>query len=268
MINKRQLLIKKASSLTCLIIACAFPPVGAAEARSLEAARVAFGEGQFAKASELAEEVNTSDGYALAAHSLAVHGYHIAKDDEKQALFKRAMELAEKAVRLDPQNPEAHLQLAHALGRYAQSISIVEALDKDYPGKVREALEEALRLKPDMAAAHLSLGSWHAEARHSGGIIAGALFGASKKDALGHLQRALELAPDDKLTLYLYAHGLLLLDRSSNYDRARELLARAIRIPSKDAYYRITHELATGLLEDLEAHPPEPPWNPSRLGQP
>ena len=258
----------KAPVLACLATAFGVLLASIADAQSIEAARAALDEGRFVEATELAESLKTSEGYALAARSLAIHGYHFAGDDEKQALFKRATQLAEEAVRLNPRNPDTHLQLAHALGRYTQTIDILEAFNKGYPEKVREALEAALRLEPDMAAAHFSLGSWHAEARHGGGVMAGILYGASKEDALAHFARALELAPQDKPTLYRYAHGLLLLDRDSNYRQAHDLLTRAVEIPSKDAYHRITHKLAVELLEDLEAHPPEPPRNPARLGQP
>ena len=258
----------KAPALACLTIACAALLASAANAQSIAAAHNAFAEGRFVKATELAKNLKTSEGYAFAAQSLAIHGYHLAKDDEKQTLLGHAAQLAEQAVQLDPGNPEAYLQLAHALGRYTQTVALTVALNEGYPEKVREALEEALRIEPDMAAAHFSLGSWHAEARHRGGIMAGILYGASPDEALAHFERALELAPRDKLALFQYAYGLLLLDRNSNHAQARDLLARAVEVPSKDAYNRITHESAVGLLEDLEAHPPEPPRNPARLGQP
>ena len=258
----------KVPALTYLVVAFWVLPANIASAQSIEAARAALDEGRFIEAAELAEPLETSESYALAARALAIHGYHFAKDDEQQTLFKRATKLGREAVRLDPQNPDAHLQLAHALGRYTQSIDLSEALHKGYPEEVREELEEAIRIKPDMAAAHFSLGSWHAQARHSGGIMAGILYGANVKDAFTHFERALELAPDDKPTLYQYALGILLLDRNSNYKQARDLLTRAVEAPSKDAYDRITHESAIELLEDLEAHPPEPPRHPGRLGQP
>ena len=260
--------MNKAPALTCLTIACAALLASAANAQSIEAARAAFAEGRFVEAAELAETLKTSEGYAFAAQSLAIHGYHLAKDDEKQVLLGQAAQLAEQAVRLDPRNPEAYLQLAHALGRYTQTVALAVALDQGYPEKVRKALEEALRIEPDMASAHFSLGSWHAEARHRGGFMAGILYGASPDEALVHFERALELAPRDKLALFQYAYGLLLLDRNSNHAQARDLLARAVEVPSKDAYDRITHESAVELLEDLEAHPPEPPRHPGRLGQP
>ncbi len=255
-------------SLTGLALTAVLLPASPAGAQSIEAARAALDEGRFVEAAGLAESLETSEGHALAARALAIHGYHLAGEGDKQALFERATRLAEEAVRLDPRNPGAHLQLAHALGRYTQTVDISDAFSKEYPEKVRASLEEALQLKPDMAAAHFSLGSWHAEARHGGGIMAGILYGANEKDALFHFSRALDLAPQDKPTLYRYAHGILLLDRNANYKQAHGLLTRAIQIPSRDAYDRITHELAVELLEDLDARPPEPPRNPARLGQP
>lgn len=255
--------MRTAPLLTCLAILSA----NVANAQSLEAAQAAFDEGRFAEAAEIAEALNTSDGYTLAAESLAIHGYYFAEDDKKQALFERATQLAREAVRLDPRNPDAHLHLAHALGRYTQTVELMEAFDEGYPELIRETLEEALRLSPDMAAAHFSLASWHAEARHGGGIMAGILYGASEEDARVHFERAFELAPHDITTLFQYAHGLLLMDRNSNYGQARELLARAVEIPPKDAYNRIIHKLAAEQLEALEAQPPEPSQHPSRLGR-
>ena len=186
---------------------------GAAAAQSLEAARAAQDEGRFIEAARLGEELGTSDGYALAAESLAFHGYYVAAEPEKEALFERAMGLAEEAVRLDPANPEAHLQSAHAMGRYAQTIGAVKALARGYAGKVRKAIENALDRDPEMAGAHLSLATWHAETINGAGLAARVVFGASRKKALAHYERALELAPDEKLAYLEYALGLLLLKK-------------------------------------------------------
>ena len=77
---------------------------------------------------------------------MAIHGYYVAGEPEKEALFERAMGLAEEAIRLDPANPEAHLQSAHAMGRYAQTIGAVKAIARGYAGKVRNAIERGPRL--------------------------------------------------------------------------------------------------------------------------
>ena len=225
-------------AVACLLLS------GTAAARSLEAARAAQDEGRFIEAARLGEELGTSDGYALAAESLAIHGYYVAGEPEKEALFERAMGLAEEAIRLDPASPEAHLQSAHAMGRYAQTIGAVKALARGYAGKVREAIENALARDPEMAGAHLSLATWHAETINGAGIAARVVFGASRKRALAHYERALELAPDEKLAYLEYAFGLLLLKKKKDRKKARDLLSRAIETPPKDAYDRLLHELA------------------------
>ena len=225
---------------------------GTAAAQSIEVARAAQDEGRFTDAARLAEQVGTSSGLALAAESLAIHGYYIASEPEKEALFERAMRLAEEAVRLDPANPEAHLQSAHAMGRYAQTIGAVKAIAKGYAGKVREAIEDALAQDPEMAGAHLSLATWHAETINGAGLAARVVFGASRKRALAHYERALELAPDEKIAYLEYALGLLLLKKKKDRKRARDLLVRATETPAKDAYDRLLHELAVEKLASLE----------------
>ena len=234
-----------------LTIAYAFMAAGTAGAQSIEEARTAFAEGRFTEAADLARVLDTSEGYALAADSLALYGYYLAPDNEKEELFRRAAELARKAIRLDPANPQAHLQLAHTLGRRAQVTGLLKALKEGYAGQIRDAIQEALRLDPDMAAAHLSFGAWHAGAVSNGGFIAGLLYGADEEDALAHFERALELAPREKIALLEYALGLLSLDAIGNREQARDLLERAIRLPQKDAHDRIVHQKAVERLAAL-----------------
>ncbi len=225
---------------------------GTAAAQSIEAARAAQDEGRFIEAARLGEALGTSDGYALAAESLAIHGYYVAGEPEKEALFERAMGLAEEAIRLDPANPEAHLQSAHAMGRYAQTIGAVKALARGYAGKVRKAIENALDRDPEMAGAHLSLATWHAETINGAGLAARVVFGASRKRALVHYERALELAPDEKFAYLEYALGLLLLKKKRDRGKAKDLLARAIETPPKDAFDRLLHEQAVEKLAGLD----------------
>ena len=237
---------------TYLTIVSMFVLAGTAGAQSIEEARTVYTEGRFMEAADLALVLDTSEGYALAANSLAIYGYYIAPDNEKEGLFRRAEELARKAIRLDAANPEAHLQLAHAMGRHVQVIGMLEALSEDYASQVRDAIQEALRLDPDMAAAHLSLGAWHAGAVSAGGFLAGLLYGANEEDALAYFERALELAPQEKIVLLEYALGLLSLDADDNHGKAHDLLERAIKLQSKDAHDRIIHLKAVERLAALD----------------
>lgn len=241
----------KAAFLTGVALVCVSPLAGLAGAQSMEETRKVYSEGRFVEAAELGEALKTSESYGLAAQALAMQGHFFAKGEEKKALFQRAVELAEEAVRLDSANPEAHIQLAHTTGRYGQSLGFLQAMTGGYATKVRESIEEALRLDPDKPAAHLSMATWHAEIVNAAGGMAGFLYGATAKKARRHYERTLELMPDAKVVCVEYAFGLLLLDEEQNREEARGLLERALKKPSKDAVDRLYHEQAAARLAAL-----------------
>ena len=236
------------SLVTCIMLAASvWAPV--AQAQSMDAARAAFEEGRFAEASELAAAVGMSEGLAFAAEALAIHGFYAADEADRQALFEHAQAFADEAIALDDANAEAYLQRSHAMGRYAQTLGKgMKALGLAKP--VREAMERAVALAPDLGRAHLSLASWHAEASRN---LAGRMMtGASKKKAAEHFERAYALAPDDKAVQLEYAKGLLALNKRRNRDRARELFTDAAETPPRDAYEGILAEEAREQLAALD----------------
>ena len=236
----------------CFAVAQGSLWTGTCLAESIESARAAYADGRFAEASELAATLGTSEGLAFAAETLAIHGFYVAEESEQQALFQRAMAFAEEAITFDDTNPQAHLQLAHAMGRYAQTLGAAKAVGEGVASKVRDAMHRAVELDPDLGRGHLSLASWHAEAVRTGGIMARMLYGASKKRAQEHYERAFALAPDDKAVQTEYATGLMLLNKRKNRDAARELLQRAVETPPSDAYERILQEQAVEQLAALD----------------
>lgn len=245
--------MNKAIPLALLTMVSIFVLARTGGAQSIEEARTVYAEGRFTEAADLAQSLDTSEGYALAANSLTIYGYYIAPDSEKDGLFRRATELARKAILIDAANPEAHLQLAHAMGRHAQVTGIWEALSEGYASQVRDAIQEALLLTPERAAAHLSLGAWHAGVVSNGGFFASLLYGANEEDALAHFERAVELArKKEKVVLLEYALGLLGLDAIGNRGKARDLIERAIDLPQKDAHDRIIHRKAVERLAALD----------------
>ena len=237
--------------LACLPVGISLLSAGAASGQSIEAARTALSEGRFVEAAEIGEALDTSAGYALAAEALAIHGHYLAAEDAKAELLDRAMQMGQQAIRKDPDNPAAHLQHAHAMGRYTQAVGTLR-VKREYAGRVRAALERALFLKPGLAEAHLSLGAWHAEAIRGGGFMARVLFGASGSEARAHYNAALELAPDAKIVHAEYALGLLFLDRRRHLEEARVLLERASELPSRDAHDRIVHDRVIANLAELD----------------
>ena len=237
--------------LSCLAVASLGAAAGA---QSIEATRSAYAEGRFVDAVRIGAALGTSEGYALAAGSLAIHGYYFAPDDEAEALLEEATALARKAIRADPSNTDAYLRLVQAMGRHAQAIGSFEAINRGYAGKIREAAEKALELDPESAAAHAALGAWHAEVvAAAGSFIARITHGARESDAIDHFESALKHAPETKFVNLEYALGLLILDEDEYQGRARKLLARAIGLPAKDAYDRLLHKRAVERLKALDA---------------
>ena len=240
--------------LVCLMTIHAVPFDNVSAAEPIDAARSAYAKGHFIDAAKIAETVETTRGFALAAESLTIHAHFIASKGEKEALLQRAAELARRAIRADPNNAVAHLQLARAIGRRAQVVGSLEAANRGYAEQIRDATQTALRLDPDMAAAHLSLGLWHAEIVGAvGGFLADLSYGANSKDAISYLNRALKLAPDAKAVYLECALGVLVLNERQYRDTARKLLKRAIEIPAKDAYDRLIEGRAVERLAALDA---------------
>ena len=224
---------------------------GTFHAQSLEAARLAYVEGDFLQAADIAGEFNTADAHALAAESLAIYGFHLASENEQEEIFARATDHGLEAVRLEPENVNAHLQLAHAMGRYAQVVGVIEVLGNGYVRRVRNAVQTAIEMDSESALAHLGLAVWHAEALDKAGIFARILFGASSARALTHLERALELAPDSKVVTLESGLGFLLLSERRYGDRAQQLLLKSRSIPIQNAWEGFMHETAVEMLEEL-----------------
>lgn len=223
-----------------------------AGAQSLEDARSAYAEGRFVEAAELAEALGTSDGYALAAQSLAIHAHYFATDDEWEELVDRAIEMSDEAIRADSTNAEAHYQAAHAIGRYAQGIGAFTALRQGLAGRIRERLDAAIHLDPYLWEARLALGGWHADIAAEG-FIARRMYGGNRPAAVVLFEQALQMAPESRVVLYEYAIRLPDLDEENGEERAREMLDTAARLPVVDAYDGIIQELVLEAVANRES---------------
>ena len=206
------------------------------------------------KAAQLAEALGTSEGFTLASKSITIRAYYISADAKKDALFERALALAQKAIRSDPDSPEAYIQSARVMGRHGQTIGVLESTTKGYAEKIRETVEKALRLNPEMPEAHLSMAMWHSEVISSvGSFMADIMFGADEDEAIEFYERALKGAPEEKIVLLEYAIGLLALDDDEYREQARRLLQRAIELPVKDAFDDLIHQKAVETLAALDS---------------
>ena len=228
-------------------------PVAEASAQSMQDARTAYTEGRFLEAVEIGEALGTAEALALATKSLAVYGYYLAPEEDRLALFERAMELGEMAVQADSSNPETHYQSAHALGRYSQTIGAMTALRRGYGGRIRDLLEATLARDSLHAEAHLALGGWHADVvDRAGRMMARITYGANRGEATTHFERAVELMPDSRIALLEYALRMPLLRGREGRELQREMMTRAAGFPLGDAYDRLVQERLLAELEALE----------------
>ena len=225
-----------------MLLAVVVLTAGVAAAQTIEDAVTAHFEGRFLAAADLGEAIDTSEGYALAAQSLTIYGHHLATTKaEQQAVLLRAMDLGERAVELDDTNPFAHQALAHAMGRYAETLPIIQALRDGYAEKTMASMKRGLTIDPDYVYGHLAVGSWHAKIIDAAGLLAAVIYGASEDRALDHYRRAIELAPDNVIVMAGFAIGLLQLDAPGFRDQAEELLARIEAAPKEAAFERLLH---------------------------
>jgi len=219
---------------------------------TMEEARELAAAGHFKEASVVAAGIGDAEGFAFAAASLAVYGYEIAGESEMQLLFVEAIEYAKTAVELDPDSSEAYVQLAHTLGRYAQTLGTMTALSEGYAEQIRAAIDKAILLDPKNYQAYLSLGAWHSEIIFAG-FMAWLLYGADEEESLDAYAKALEIAPNDNNVHFQYAVGLLKLD-DKNIEQALYHLNIAVELPVTDAYQKIVQGKVKEMLNALESN--------------
>ncbi len=190
-------------------------------------------------------------GASVAGKAMGIHAtYLVSDEDERLRRFDTVAKLAESAAMALPGEANTHYRRAFALGRYSQGISIGKALTMGLAGKVRSALDTALKLAPKHAEAHTALGIYHAEIISKvGAMIGGLTYGAKAADAEAHLQTALKLTPDSPIAHVEHANMLLLLYGAKKEDAAAEAFETAGKIKPRDAMEKLDQEYAKAQLE-------------------
>ena len=214
------------------------------------AAWALFHAGEFQKAVEAGLKAGAA-GLTVANKAQLIHATYLEKNEKsKFALLLEAAERAEAQAAEDPGNANAHYLMAAALGRYSQGISVAQALAQGLGGRIRNALETAIRLQPGHADAHIALGTFHAEVIDKVGGLLGRTQGASKETGLAMFRTALKLNPTSAIARVEYANGLVMLEGDKKMKEAEELYAQAAACVPLDAMERLDVETARAELED------------------
>jgi tetratricopeptide (TPR) repeat protein len=218
---------------------------------SLIDAWIAFHAGDFQKACELGLKAG-ADGVNVANKAQAIYANYLEDNDKRKLeLFQEVARRAEAAQSGQPKNANAFYWQAYALGRYAQGISITQALAQGIGGKVKSALETTIKLAPKHADAHIALGAYHAEVIDKvGSMIGGLTYGAKKDVALKMYQTALKLNPDSAIARIEYANGLMMLEGKKALKQAEELYHEAAACKPADAMEALDVALAKEEIED------------------
>jgi len=199
-----------------------------------------FHAGEFAAAVEAGEKAGGA-GINAAVKAQVVYATSLEKSDSaKIALLEEAAHWAEARRAAAPKDANAHYLYAFALGRYSQGISVAKALTQGLGGRVKDALQTAMKLEPKHADAYIAYGAYQAEVIDKvGGIVAGMTYGAKKDSAVEHFEKALKLNPDSAIARIEYANGLLTLFGKSRLADAEKLYKAAAAATPADAMERL-----------------------------
>jgi len=219
------------------------------EAGAQEAWRL-FHQGKFAEAVAAGLDAGAS-GMNAANKAQAIYANGVEpKEAAKVALFEEVMQRAEALARSQPKNANAHYLYAYAAGRYSQRISVAKALAQGYGGKIRAALEAALKLEPKHADAHIAMGAYHAEIIDKvGALVGGLTYGAKREAGEEHFRKALKLAPDSPIAHIEMANGMVLMHGKKALEEAGKLYAKAAKMEPRDAMEKLDVEAARAELE-------------------
>jgi hypothetical protein len=212
---------------------------------------IAFHAGEFQKAMQLGLDAG-DDGITVANKAQAIYANYLEENEKRKLeLFQEVAVRAEKQQAREAKNANAFYWQAYALGRYAQGISVAQALALGIGGKVKAALETAIRLAPRHADAHIALGAYHAEVIDKvGAMIGGLTYGAKKDTSLKMFQAAMKLNPASAIARIEHANGLVMLEGRKALKEAEKLYADAAACEPADAMEKLDVELAKAELED------------------
>jgi tetratricopeptide (TPR) repeat protein len=229
-----------------------FAPSGSIEeaAAKLEDAWRAYHRGDFGVAVELGLAIGPL-GYSVANKAANIYATYLeSSQSAKLALFLAAAERAEFVFARAKPVVNAWYFHGQALGRYSQGISVIKALAQGLGGKVKASLEQAIRLEPRHADAHIAMGTYHAEIINKVGATFGGLtYGASRDEGVKHFETALKLNPHSAIARVEYANGLAMMFGKEKLTRATSLYEEAAKCPAADAMERLDAELARSEIE-------------------
>lgn len=206
---------------------------------------VLFHGGDFEAAAEAGLQAGAA-GTNVANKATSVYAHYLEpREKNRQRLFLQVAERAAELAATEPDNANAYYWQAYALGRYSQGISVAKALAQGVGGKIKSALESAIRLQPRHADAHVALAAFHAEVIDKvGPLIANMTYGAKKETSLNLFAQALSLNPHSAIAKIEYANALVILEGDKRMAEATQYYEEAAASAARDAAEHLDVEMA------------------------
>jgi tetratricopeptide (TPR) repeat protein len=180
-----------------------------------------YERGHLAAAITRAQRVGTADAYALAARASLAAAVAAPESVDLEALSEDAQGYAAKALDVNGDHLEGHLQTVAALGLRARLADPVAAHLRGYGARMQDHLKTALKIEPKSAWAHVLAGKWHVELVLRGGEqLADSLYDADLDAGIRLLREAYQLAPDDPDLVFQIGRALAKLDATGEEGRA------------------------------------------------
>lgn len=214
---------------------------------------IAFTEGRYVEAVDLAQASPSPDRLAFAARSLLADAISANDYEPPLALLENAEQMAREALVMDPGHVEARLQLAIALSLKARPLSNREAMRAGFGKEAKDLADGVLLDDPDNTYAHGFLAVWHLEVRRRGGSIGASVLGASVKKARHHYHRAVELSPGDASVHWQYGRALTALHARKYRTEAEASLSAALSCESDSTLERVMRDRAQILQTALQS---------------
>lgn len=199
-----------------------------------------------------ADQAQDADTYALAARALNAVAYFDPDRKAARGAAKMAKEYADRALDLNNQHVEAHLQAAIAIALRGAVSAPASAFFKNLPARARDHVDEALRLDPDNPWALSTLSAWNLEVHRRGG---GALYGAKPDRGYEQFLAARRLAPDNVAVAYEGALRVLASRKPLWRDAALMALADATAKTPESMFEMRIQMRARALQVAIEAGP-------------
>ncbi|MGB3626599.1 MAG: hypothetical protein WA989_12265 [Henriciella sp.] len=219
---------------------------------SADRAEEAFVAGDFLEAAQIAEAEGGAANYARAARCLLAD--IVVSGALNEGRLKTAETLARQSLDLDPQHPEARLQLAIALSLLSRDMSVREALDSGNASTARDLVESVIEDEPGNVYAHGFLAVWHVEVVRRGGSLGSAFMKASMADAFAHYRAAIATGESDASLHWQFARALAAHDAQKYAAEISILLERAATDRSPTALSDRMQARAAAFGDYIESH--------------